>query len=79
MAALGFGSITIIDHNELELSNLNRQIAYDANDVGKNKVFLLADKLKNLNPTIKINPVSKYIDYDNCISLLSGFCISCVY
>ena len=37
LASMGIGSIVIIDHYKIELSNLNRQILYNTSDVGKKK------------------------------------------
>ncbi len=51
---LGFENITIIDFDEVELSNLNRQ-NYIQNDIGKLKVEALAKRLKSINPDATIN------------------------
>ena len=41
LSASGIGKITIIDHDDVELSNLQRQILFNPSDVGKNKAMLL--------------------------------------
>ena len=61
-AAAGFGMIDIIDHDTVNLSNLNRQIAYSENDIGKYKAKVLKKVCLRLNPNIKIK--SFYIKFD---------------
>lgn len=51
---LGFENITIIDFDQVELSNLNRQ-NYVQNDIGKLKVEALVKRLKSINPNASIN------------------------
>src|SRR5215813_1891105 len=54
LAAAGIGHIRIIDFDKVELSNLNRQILYTVDDIGKYKAESAALRLKALNPDIKI-------------------------
>ena len=54
LAALGIGKIGIIDKDNVELSNLSRQIIFTNEDIKKNKSFTAVNKLKQLNPDIKL-------------------------
>lgn len=45
LAAAGVGEITIVDHDEVELTNLHRQILHYQTDIRKPKVQSVADKL----------------------------------
>ena len=54
LAAAGIGTIGIVEHDVLEMSNLHRQTLYEAKDIGKRKVELAATRLKALNPFIKV-------------------------
>ncbi|MEN3166140.1 HesA/MoeB/ThiF family protein [Gluconobacter sp. OJB] len=56
LAASGVGHIGIMDHDRLELSNLQRQVLYGTDDIGLFKVEAAARLLKALNPLIKISP-----------------------
>ncbi|MFI6803214.1 HesA/MoeB/ThiF family protein [Streptosporangium canum] len=47
LAAAGVGSLRIIDHDQVELSNLNRQILYDTAAIGRNKAEAAAARLEN--------------------------------
>ena len=49
LASLGIGTIGIVDNDKVELSNLNRQIIYSVNDIGKYKVDVAKNKIKIIN------------------------------
>ncbi len=59
LAAAGVGHITIYDNDEVELSNLQRQIAHNTPDVGLDKVFSTQQTLKNLNPDVEVKAVKE--------------------
>ena len=46
LARLGVGNIGFVDHDKVELSNLNRQIIFDTKDIGKNKVDVAKKRFK---------------------------------
>jgi molybdopterin-synthase adenylyltransferase len=73
LAAAGIGTIGLIDHDEVKLTNLNRQILHGAGDVGRKKVDSLAEKLKNMNPWTEIVAVDRMITDKNAADLISGF------
>jgi molybdopterin/thiamine biosynthesis adenylyltransferase len=73
LAAAGVGTIRIIDHDKVELSNLNRQILYGDNDIGKDKAATASEKLNKLNPEVKIEAVKEKITESNVSQLVSGF------
>ena len=62
LAAAGVGQLTVIDDDAVELSNLQRQIAFDTADIGLPKVQALANRLQQLNPDVRINAVSHRLD-----------------
>ena len=57
LAAAGVGRIRLIDHDKVELGNLNRQILYWDTDIGKEKVYLAKERLESLNPEVKVEAV----------------------
>ena len=57
LAAAGVGCFTLYDDDQVELSNLQRQIAHHTADIGTAKVISSQNTLKNLNPEIKVNAV----------------------
>ena len=60
LARAGVGQITLIDPDTIEISNLQRQIAYTAEDIGFYKAEVLARRLKLINPYIQ---VKLYVDH----------------
>ena len=62
LAALGIGTLTIVDFDRIELSNLNRQILYREADLGRKKVFVARDNVLAFNSTININAVERKIE-----------------
>jgi|GEM_PF-873112 len=54
MAAIGVGEIAIVDYDRIEESNLNRQLLYEVEDIGKFKVDVLAEKLGKFNPDVRL-------------------------
>ena len=72
LAGAGIGSITIIDNDHIEISNLNRQIAFSTYDIGLSKSKCLEKAIKKINPEIKTKSLNARIDAKNIQKLLSG-------
>ncbi len=62
LGAAGVGSLVVADFDVLEVSNLQRQIAYQSCDVGKNKAALIKQRLAELNPEIRVRTVTRKMD-----------------
>lgn len=71
LAAAGVGSIQIIDHDVVSVSNLQRQILFSTDDLGKNKAETAALKMLKLNPTIHVDPKPNRIYSANALELLA--------
>ncbi|OLS25722.1 MAG: Molybdopterin-synthase adenylyltransferase [Candidatus Heimdallarchaeota archaeon LC_2] len=67
----GVGSLILVDFDTIETSNLNRQLLFVNDDVGKNKAEIAAQKLKKLNEDIDIIPFGKSME-ELPNSLISG-------
>jgi adenylyltransferase/sulfurtransferase len=65
LASSGIGNITIIDHDKVELSNLQRQIIHNIDNITKPKVVSAKKFLLKLNPNINIISDFKKIDENN--------------
>jgi molybdopterin-synthase adenylyltransferase len=72
LAAAGVGHLRICDSDRVELSNLNRQILYTVEDVGKPKSALAAKRLSAQNPEIEIEVISDRLTNANASELVSG-------
>ncbi len=73
LAAAGVGTIRIVDHDRVELSNLNRQVLHWDKDIGMKKVDSAAEKLSQLNQSVRIEPMAETINDDNVSSLVADF------
>ena len=73
LAAAGVGTIRIIDHDRVELSNLNRQVLHWDEDIGREKVNSAVEKLKRLNKGVEIEAVEETITEANISELVAGF------
>jgi len=72
LAAAGIGHLTLIDSDVVSLSNLNRQILHYDQDIGREKVFSGAEKLRRLNSTVQVTPMVERIDQNNAARLIEG-------
>ncbi|MCR5082535.1 MAG: ThiF family adenylyltransferase [Parasporobacterium sp.] len=57
LAVIGVGILYVLDFDEIEISNLNRQLLYDHDDIGKKKTEVIVEKIKRINPNIQIVPI----------------------
>ena len=73
LAAAGVGTIGIIDHDEVSLSNLQRQILFRDEDIGISKVFASQKNLSQLNPHIIIKPYNRILDEKNAQKLIKEY------
>ena len=71
LAAAGVGTITILDADVIELSNLARQVLYRTADVGAPKALKAAEALLALNPTIAINGVAENLTAENALNYIT--------
>lgn len=72
LAAAGVGTLRLIDDDAVALSNLQRQIAFDAADVGRLKVEAGAAALRALNPHVAVEAVAERLEPANAPRLLAG-------
>ena len=70
LAAAGVGTLRLIDDDVVALSNLQRQIAFDAADIGRPKVDAGADALAALNPHVRIEAVAERLTEANAGRLI---------
>jgi len=73
LVAAGVGVIRIVDHERVELSNLNRQVLHWERDIGRRKVESVTEKLKKLNQEVTIEAVAEMITDANISQLVAGF------
>ncbi len=72
LTAIGFGTIRVIDHDIVDLSNLQRQTIYTTEDIGRPKVEAAVERLAAVNPDVRLDPVLDSITPRNAEELLHG-------
>ncbi len=72
LAVAGVGTITIVDMDVVDQTNLNRQILHFDRDVGRKKTASAEEKLRELNPDITINAIDVKIEESNAAKLVGN-------
>lgn len=72
LAAVGVGTLRIVDHDRVELSNLNRQLLHWDKDIGRRKVESVCEKLRQINPRVKVEVYDEEVTEDNVLTLVDG-------
>ncbi|MEZ3165083.1 SAMP-activating enzyme E1 [Halorubrum miltondacostae] len=73
LAAAGVGTLGIADDDEVELSNLQRQVIHGDDDVGRKKVDSAAEFVADLNPDVDIERHDLRVTPDNIEELIDGY------
>lgn len=73
LAAAGVGILGVVDFDEVELHNLNRQIIHNENSIGISKVKSAKEFVKNLNQRVKFISIEEKIDESNAEDIISQF------
>lgn len=73
LVSSGIGLIGIVDGDIIDISNLQRQILFTTNDIGKNKAVTAKEKLKDIHPSTEINSFSFFLDGKNANEIISKY------
>ena len=73
LAAAGVGTIGIVDADEVDLSNLQRQVIHTTNDVGKAKVKSAAETMEAINPDVTVKTYRTFVDSTNIMDLIKDY------
>ena len=77
LAASGIGRIGIVDNDQVEKSNLQRQIIHETNTVGNLKINSAQERIKRFKPNIEVTTFNKRINSENIIEIIKDFDIIC--
>ncbi|PYL18575.1 MAG: molybdenum cofactor biosynthesis protein MoeB, partial [Verrucomicrobia bacterium] len=72
LAAAGVGAIGIVDFDDVDLSNLQRQILHGTKDIGRSKLESARDRLRDVNPEIEVELHNCRFSSENAAGLISG-------
>ena len=73
LAAAGVGTIGLVDHDTVALSNLQRQVLFTTDDVGQAKVTAGAARLRALNPASDVRTHELKLDGGNALGLVTAY------
>ncbi|MDD5108622.1 MAG: molybdopterin-synthase adenylyltransferase MoeB [Candidatus Omnitrophica bacterium] len=73
LAAAGVGTIGLVDGDNVELSNLQRQVIHFNPDVGKPKVFSAQEKISLINPDVKVNTYQTRVYSGNIEGIIKDY------
>jgi adenylyltransferase/sulfurtransferase len=73
LTAAGIGTIGIVDFDKVDESNLQRQILYNTEDVGKYKAEVAKKKLARQNPHIKLTAITSQLTANNALDIISQY------
>lgn len=73
LAAAGVGRIGLVDFDNVEASNLQRQILYGTNDVGRPKLEAASERLGDLNPHVEVNRHELRLTSENALDIIDDY------
>ncbi|CAN5398897.1 adenylyltransferase/sulfurtransferase MoeZ [soil metagenome] len=73
LAAAGVGTLGVVDDDDVELSNLQRQVIHGSGDVGRAKVDSARDAIRSVNPLVDVVTHHVRLDASNALELLAGY------
>lgn len=72
LGRIGIGSITAVDYDKFDETNLNRQILANTTTLGRNKAMVSCERMKKVNPEIILHPVEERFDNNNGNRIILG-------
>mmetsp|Transcript_27360 Transcript_27360/g.60417 ORF Transcript_27360/g.60417 Transcript_27360/m.60417 type:complete len:455 (+) Transcript_27360:3-1367(+) len=72
LAACGIGNLSVVDFDQVDVSNLHRQVIHKTNDVGLNKAESARRAVDDLNPSIAFTAIDEPMTVDNALELISS-------
>lgn len=82
VARSGIGTMTIIDMDTVDISNINRQIPALHSTAGMTKASIMQQRLLDINPSLQLNVLSTYLTQENTEAILAtaapNFAIDCI-
>jgi len=73
LAAVGVGKLGLVEFDDVDESNLQRQVLYGESDIGRPKLEVALGRLRDINPLIELVGHAERIDSSNAMSLLEGY------
>lgn len=72
LAAAGVGTISLVDTDVVDVSNLHRQLLYTTPDIGRRKLDVARERLESINPQVQVHTHDQRLNAANASSLVAG-------
>ena len=73
LASAGVGRVGVLDHDEVEASNLQRQFIFSDADLGKKKVAVAGERLRQVNPSVRVAAYDAKLDPANALDFVGEY------
>jgi len=73
LAAAGIGTLGIVEFDSVDLTNLQRQILHGTSQVGRSKLDSARERLRDLNPDVRVEPFGERLTAGNAMEILGEF------
>lgn len=81
LARAGVGRLTLVDHDQVAVSNINRQLPALFSTVGRDKAAVMAERIGDINPDCRLTVLRQFIDPGNVDALLpvdADYVVDCI-
>lgn len=72
LGRLGIGSITAVDGDVFDVTNLNRQLLSSENLIGESKSMAAKQRMSSINSEVNLNPIHTFVTEENCDEIIKG-------
>lgn len=73
LTAAGAGTVGVVDNDQVEISNLQRQVFYGFNDIGKLKSIVASTRMKRMNSFVDLVMINRRLNADNALEIIEGY------
>ncbi|MFP3941105.1 MAG: molybdopterin-synthase adenylyltransferase MoeB [Thermoanaerobaculia bacterium] len=73
LAAAGVGTLGLVDFDDVEVTNFQRQVLYGDSDLGRPKLEAAEERLREANPHVRVAPHPVRLTSDNALEILEGY------
>ena len=73
LTAMGVGRLGIVEHDDISLTNLQRQVLYNTDEVGQPKLATAVQRLQKLNPEVQFSMYDTWIMPDNALDIITPY------
>ncbi|HAY35777.1 MAG TPA: molybdenum cofactor biosynthesis protein MoeB, partial [Bacteroidetes bacterium] len=73
LAAAGVGRIGVVDFDDVDVSNLQRQVLYETQDVGRSKLDVARDRIQSINPYVELDLYPLRLTTSNAIEIIDKY------